>query len=124
MKETKIFKNSEVAQPDSQTEQIIDNLTEKSIETLNQALADKDKIISQLESKLKATETEPSTKIQGILTSQIRSKPSSDTPAMAFLRPTDSQKHSLAECEKTKCQECEIPVIFRVKSKEIIHKDC
>jgi hypothetical protein len=108
MKETKIFKNSEVAQPYSQTEQIIDKLTEKSIKTLNQALADKDNY------KL--------VKISGVLTSQIRSKPSSDSPFMAFLRPTDSQKHSLAECEKIKCQSCEIPVIFRVKSKEPIHQ--
>jgi len=87
MKETKIQKNSEVAQPDSQTEQnkdchvcqkhsarvwesiltpkhncpnrkiksqaeTLDNFTENSIETLNQALADKDKTISQLKEKI------------------------------------------------------------------------
>jgi hypothetical protein len=34
---------------------------------------------------------------------------------MAFFRPADSQKHSLAECEAAKCQECEIPVVFRIK---------
>ena len=167
-KETKIFKNSEVAQPDSQTEQIIDDF-DKSIETLNEALADinslekqeaqashqnndldyllnsghnkfeqaRNERLKELEEKIKqlvtvseAKEIEPKekakelTKISGILTSQIRSKPSSNTPFMAFLRPTDSQKHSLAECEKIKCQSCEIPVIFRVKSKEPIHQKC
>jgi len=55
------------------------------------------------------------TKITGILTSQIRSKPSSDTPFMAFSRSDSSNKHSLAECERTKCKDCEIPVIFRIK---------
>jgi hypothetical protein len=89
---------------------------------------------SQLKSKLKATtEKEPTTKISGILTSQIRSKPSSEIPYkelgkvpgktklvffMAFLRPDYANfQHSLAECEKIKCQRCEIPVIFRVKPK-------
>jgi len=253
MKETKILKNSEVTQPDSQTEQnkdchvcqkhsarvwesistpkhncpnrkiksqaeILDNFTENSIEALYRALADKDKIISELENKLnqpltnqellfnllKKLESEELmfcfedednklyledqtseggesriylfnlnieddkisvfyekgeywkevndkfreeflkeqkkpvilldefeknnsklVKISGILTSQIRSKPSSDTPFMAFVRlDTDASNyiigfkhHSLEECANSKCKDCEIPVIFRVKPK-------
>jgi hypothetical protein len=54
------------------------------------------------------------TKITGILTSQIRSKPSSDVPYMVYLRPESANtKHSLKECEAQKCQSCETPVIFR-----------
>ena len=180
------------------TVRVLDNLTNKSIETLNRILTDKDKIINSLETKIKQltvitneqllrllserikseeikswwsgceyinalfiedakgekilsidldtgkieekAKKEPVllfdefekkdnssklVKISGILTSQIRSKPSSDTPFMAFLRPNSAnENHSLAECEAQKCQQCEIPVIFRVKSKEIIHKDC
>jgi hypothetical protein len=79
------------------------------------------------------------TKVQGILTSQIRTRLSSDTPAMAFFRIEECinchntkqlcqvlrAKHkSCTECAEAKCQECEIPVIFRVKSKEIQHKTC
>jgi len=54
------------------------------------------------------------TKIAGVLTSSIRSKPSSDVSYMAYLRPDNAkEKHSLEECERTKCQSCETPVIFR-----------
>lgn len=65
------------------------------------------------------------TKIQGILTSNLRTRTSSAIPAMAFFRPEylcKSQKHSWEECQRTKCQECEIPVIFRIKETGIIHK--
>ena len=72
-----------------------------------------------------AKETVERNKITGILTSQIRSKPTSDAPYYAFFRPDSANaKHSLVECEKQKCQDCEIPVIFRIKSSEIKHKNC
>ena len=205
MKETKILKNSEVAQPDSQTEQIIDKLTENSIETLNQALAKKDKIIDESRAEIiywrgkaqqlasnnkkcliclvneleviitktcrkcerllldweiqrkkhnlpaddfwkqealkrwEAIGKEPVilfdeyekdnsklTKISGILTSQIRTRQSSDTPFMAFVRLEYNEhldrywscknKHGLLECIAEKCQECETPVIFRISN--------
>ena len=59
-----------------------------------------------------------SQKIKGILTSQVRVKPSDDT-YMVFLRPiSKDEKHSLSECETTKCQACEIPVIFRWVDKQ------
>jgi len=64
-------------------------------------------------------------KIQGILTSNLRTRLSSDTPYMAFLRleTADFTNHSLAECSATKCKDCEIPVIFRLKEAGVIHKD-
>lgn len=64
----------------------------------------------------KIQETMSLTKVQGILTSQIRSRKSSDTPYMAFFRPDNSnEKHTSEECEATKCKDCEIPVVFRIK---------
>jgi hypothetical protein len=54
-------------------------------------------------------------KLQGILTSNIRTRESSNTPYYAFFRTDDNQKHSRAVCERAKCQECEIPIIFRPK---------
>jgi len=34
---------------------------------------------------------------------------------MVYLRPESANiKHSLKECEAQKCQQCEIPVIFRI----------
>jgi len=140
MKETKILKNSEVAQPDSQTEQTIDNFTENSIETLNEALADfwKQEALKRWEAIDKDKKepinflNEKLTKITGILTSQIRSKPSSDTPFMAFFRIEDCidchntkelcqvlrpRHKNCEECANSKCKDCEIPVIFRVKPK-------
>jgi hypothetical protein len=53
--------------------------------------------------------------IQGTLTSNIHSRKSSDTPYYAFLR-SNNNKHSLAECIKSKCKDCEMPVIFRIKN--------
>jgi hypothetical protein len=57
------------------------------------------------------------TKIQGILTSNIRSRTSTDVPYMAFFRLKYSDReiaHSDAElCANAKCKDCEIPVIFR-----------
>ena len=72
------------------------------------------------------------TKITGVLTSQIRSKASSDTPYMAFFRIEEGWKggyycsshrmsHDLTECIASNCQECEIPVIFRIINE--IHLD-
>lgn len=54
------------------------------------------------------------TKIQGILTSNLRTRKSSDTPYMAFFRNDSVNKHSLEKCERTKCQDCEVPVVFRI----------
>jgi len=56
------------------------------------------------------------TKIRGILASNIRSRKSTDVPYMAFLRlaTADFANHSLAECSASKCQDCEIPVVFRI----------
>jgi hypothetical protein len=63
-------------------------------------------------------------KISGILTSNLRTRISSNTPYMAFFRADrDCQKHPLPfplrgrgeECEASKCQDCEIPVVFRTK---------
>ena len=57
-------------------------------------------------------------KIKGILTSNIRTRTSTDVPYMAFFRANDDcekvYRHSLTECEAQKCKECEIPVIFRI----------
>lgn len=74
---------------------------------------------------LKETKLNNLTKIKGILTSQIWTRKSSDTPYYAFLRVDDNQKHSRKVCERTKCQECEIPVIFRLSSqaKPYLDKD-
>ena len=70
---------------------------------------------SQQEPKELDTSPKP-TKISGILTSQIRSKPSSDVPYMVYLRPESANtKHSLKECEAQKCQSCEIPVVFKLR---------
>lgn len=59
-------------------------------------------------------------KIKGILTSNLRTRTSSNTPYMAFFRANDDcekvYRHSLAQCEAQKCKECEIPVIFRIKT--------
>lgn len=55
------------------------------------------------------------TKITGVLTSNLRIKTSTNVPVMAFFRSNSANKHSLAECETTKCQECEIPIIFKIK---------
>jgi len=222
IKETKILKNSEVAQPDKRTEQIIDDF-DKSIKYLNEALADKDKTISELKEKITDLEAQNNdldyllnsgrnkfehernkrlneeysrvlacrphlweeyayqpteeakakgkawkfdsfgdvvyhdelgqdlnpkqegvktakdaklVKISGILTSNIRSKPSSDTPFMAFLwlekifeNPKDDklrkklfgllpEHENYKQCANSKCKDCEIPVIFRIKEKE------
>lgn len=57
------------------------------------------------------------TKITGVLTSQIRPKSSANVDSYGYLR-TKEDKHSLAECERTKCRECEIPVIFKIKAPE------
>lgn len=70
-----------------------------------------------VENKINRTKGTVKILIQGILTSSIRPKPSTDTPFYGYLRPDSANKHSLAECERTKCQECEIPVIFRWISK-------
>lgn len=60
--------------------------------------------------------------LTGILTSNLRSKPSSQVEYMAFFRPyRECEKHSWEECETTKCQKCEIPVIFRIISPTFIH---
>ena len=52
--------------------------------------------------------------ISGIATSQVRSRSSSDVPAMIFLRINDN-KHALKECANSECKRCEIPIIFRIK---------
>lgn len=54
--------------------------------------------------------------LQGILTSQIRTREKSNTPYYAFFRKDDNNKHSLNKCIKSKCKGCEIPVIFRLDS--------
>ncbi|WNE40351.1 MAG: hypothetical protein GBAus27B_000418 [Mycoplasmataceae bacterium] len=69
-------------------------------------------------------------KLKGELTSNIRTKASTNTPYYAFLKSEDcvnchnvreicqalTPKHkNCDECAKQKCQECEIPVIFRLK---------
>jgi hypothetical protein len=65
-------------------------------------------------------------KITGVLTSNLRTRESSDIPYMAFFRmeegrdkegyycPSHRMEHKLAECIKQKCKECEIPVVFRI----------
>ena len=58
------------------------------------------------------------TKIQGILTSGIRTKKSSNVDYMAFVRESTNNKHSLEECIAEKCKDCEIPVVFRIKDRE------
>ncbi|WNE40819.1 MAG: hypothetical protein mread185_000276 [Mycoplasmataceae bacterium] len=60
-------------------------------------------------------EKEKFTKITGTLTSNIRTRESSNTPYYAFFRSDDNSKHSLAKCIKSKCKDCEIPVIFRTQ---------
>lgn len=63
------------------------------------------------------------TKIQGILTSNLRTRKSSNTPYMAFFRKfRDCEIHTLEKCIKSQCKECEIPVVFRLKPCE--YKDC
>ena len=63
------------------------------------------------------------TKITGILTSAVRTKPSDNT-YMVFLRPINKdEKHSLTECEATKCQSCEIPVVFKIKKYPVFKED-
>ncbi|MDR1670331.1 MAG: hypothetical protein LBR43_01210 [Spiroplasmataceae bacterium] len=72
-------------------------------------------------------------KIQGKLTSQIRTRASSNTPYYAFFWLEDcvdchntkeicqvlTPKHkSCQECAKQKCQECEIPIIFRLSAQQ------
>jgi ribosomal protein S13 len=59
MKETKILKNNKEsralkvhAQSSKQAEQILENLTNNSLETISEALADKDKTIEELKEKL------------------------------------------------------------------------
>jgi hypothetical protein len=65
------------------------------------------------------------TKITGQLTSNLRARKSSDIPAMAFFRKERKcQEHTIEECQRTKCQNCEIPVVFRIKSSEPIHRKC
>ncbi|WNE40141.1 MAG: hypothetical protein GBAus27B_000208 [Mycoplasmataceae bacterium] len=59
-------------------------------------------------------EKEKFTKLTGILTSKIWTRESSNTPYYSFFRRNDISKHSLSVCEKIKCQECEIPIIFRL----------
>ena len=54
--------------------------------------------------------------IKGKLTSQIWTRKSSDTPYYAFIRSDDNQKHSRTACERMKCRDCEIPVIFRLSN--------
>lgn len=55
------------------------------------------------------------TKISGILTSNLRAKPSSQVEYMAFFRPyRDCEEHTIEECETSKCQNCERPVVFRI----------
>lgn len=114
-------------------DQAIDNLNHQHIQVLNEALEDKDKEIRELKQKLEDLKKQNSdldfllndkknkpkqlTKIQGLLTSNLRSRASSNTPYMAFFRASDDCKriyrHSLAECEAQKCKHCEIPIIFR-----------
>ena len=103
MNETKqIFKNNEVAQPSNRIEQkepiiLLDDLEKKGSVKL--------------------------TKTQGILTSNLRTRKSSNTPYMAFFRPfRDCEEHTIEKCEASKCQKCEIPVVFRLKPCE--YKDC
>ena len=80
--------------------------------------------IKQLED-VKAKEIEPTTKIQGILTSNLRTRISSNTPFMAFIRPfRNCEKHSWEECEKQKCQDCETPVVFRTNEIQQSPKCC
>lgn len=58
------------------------------------------------------------TKIQGILTSNLRTRTSTDVPYMAFFRAnyTDAYLHSLSDCRDSKCKSCEIPVVFRIEN--------
>jgi hypothetical protein len=62
------------------------------------------------------------TKLQGTLTSKINSRESSNTPYYAFFRKNDDNKHSLAQCIKSKCKDCEIPIIFRTQRNIICQK--
>jgi hypothetical protein len=69
MKETKILKNNQVhAQSFKQTEQALANLTNANLKTLSEALADKDKIISELEYKIDSLEEVSKTSL-GIINS-------------------------------------------------------
>src|SRR5437879_6472393 len=54
------------------------------------------------------------TKIQGILTNQVRNKKGLGiTKYIAFFRKDRKcQEHTIEECQRTKCQNCEIPVVF------------
>lgn len=61
--------------------------------------------------------TKEQTKITGILTSNLRTRKSSDTPYMAFIRESNNNKHSLIECQTQQCKNCEIPVVFRIEQK-------
>lgn len=91
----------------------------KDLEIENEELKEKIKV---LEKEKKPKEL---TKIQGILTSNLRSKLSSQVEYMAFFRlEPEYEKHSSKECAKAKCQHCEIPLVFKIKSSEIIHKYC
>lgn len=125
------------AQPTKQTEQLIDDLADKLIQILQQALTEKDKRISELEVKIKYLEQsnkdldyllndkknkpQQLTQISGTLTSNLRTRKSTDVPYMAFLRleweyeTRNNEQHSLEECETTKCKDCEIPVIFKMQ---------
>lgn len=105
------------AQPCNRKEQIINDFAtnkDKIIRDLQQRTNNLKRSIEVLEKK----KTKGIIQIQGILTSNLRIRKSTDVPYMAFFRPEyncASQKHSWEECERTKCQSCEIPVIFRLK---------
>lgn len=76
----------------------------------------KNNSLTSCSAEVKLTEKNNLTKIQGILTSGIRTKASTDTPYYCFFRTNSDNKHSLTECQQSKCQECEIPIIFRIES--------
>jgi hypothetical protein len=63
-----------------------------------------------------------SIELKGVLTSNLRSRKSTDIPAMAFFRTDENNnKHSLSECQQSQCKSCEIPVIFRLSSQSKVN---
>jgi len=85
-------------------------------QTIKEQLVNADTRITGVTQPVNRTE-QNLTKIRGLLTSNLRSRTSSNTPYMAFFRidALDTFVHDLKECGKQKCQECEIPVVFRIK---------
>lgn len=105
------------------TKEILTNNNSKEFATVSQKTVEKQPII--LLDEFEKDKSEKFIELKGKLTSQIWTRKSTDTPYYAFLRRDENQKHSRKTCERTKCRDCEIPVVFRLNSptKPILDKN-